>query len=126
VATGALPAVGRPLRDPAGVGIIAGYLLARYGFDLGLSRSRTVATGIVVVCGLAVVMRLETEPGRRRLAVAGLCALMALLFALALIVPFLRNFYELSTPAGEAVAAWALGTALGVGTMLVALRLLRV
>jgi len=109
-----------------GIGIIAGYLLARYRFDLGLSRSRTVATGIVVVCGLAVVTRLETEHGRRRLAVAGLCALMALLFALALIVPFLRNFYELSTPTGEAVAAWALGTALGVGTMLAALRLLRV
>jgi magnesium-transporting ATPase (P-type) len=109
-----------------GIGIIAGYLLARYGFDLGLTRSRTVATGIVVVCGLAVVMRLETEPGRRRLAVAGLCALMLLLFALALIVPFLRSFYELSTPTGEAVAAWATGTALGVGTMLGVLRLLRV
>jgi cation-transporting P-type ATPase E len=109
-----------------GLGIIAGYLLARYGFDLGLSRSRTVATGIVVVCGLAVVMRLETQPGRRRLAVGGLCALMALLFTLALIVPFLRSFYELATPTGEAVAAWALGTALGVGTMLGVLRLLRV
>ncbi len=109
-----------------GIGIIAGYLVARYGFDLGLSRSRTVATGIVVVCGLAVVMRLETEPGRRRLAVAGLCALMAGLFAVALIIPFLRNFYELATPSGEAVAAWALGTALGVGMMLGALRLARV
>ncbi len=109
-----------------GIGIIAGYLLARYGFNLGLVRSRTVATGIVVVCGLAVVMRLENEGGRRRLAVAGLCALMALLFAVALLVPFLRNFYELSTPTGEAVAAWAIGTALGVGAMLGALRVLRV
>ena len=77
-----------------GIGIIAGYLLARYGFDLGLRRSRTVATGIVVVCGLATVIRLETEPGRRRLAIAGLGALMAMLFAFALIVPSLRNFYE--------------------------------
>ena len=109
-----------------GAGIIAGYLLARYGFDLGLSRSRTVATGIVVVCGLAAVMRLETEPGRRRLVLAGLCALMAMLFALALIVPFLRNFYELTTPTGQALAAWAIGTAIGVGTMLGTLRLLRV
>jgi magnesium-transporting ATPase (P-type) len=108
-----------------GIGIIAGYLLARYGFDLGLTRSRTVATGIVVVCGLAVVIRLETEPGRRRLAVIGLCAVMALLFALALAVPFLRSFYELSTPTGKAVAAWAIGTLLGVGAMLGALRLLR-
>jgi cation-transporting ATPase E len=109
-----------------GIGIIAGYLLARYGFGLSLTRSRTVATGIVVLCGLAVVMRLETEPGPRRLAIAGLCALMALLFALALIVPFLRSFYELATPSGEAFAAWALGTGLGIATMLVALRLLRV
>jgi cation-transporting P-type ATPase E len=109
-----------------GIGIIAGYLLARYGFDLGLRRSRTVATGIVVVCGLTTVIRLETEPGRRRLATAGLCALMAMLFALALIVPFLRNFYELATPNKQAVAAWAIGTAIGVGTMLGLLRLLRV
>jgi cation-transporting P-type ATPase E len=109
-----------------GIGIVAGYVLARYGFDLGLTRSRTVATGIVVACGLAVVMRLETEGGRRRLAVAGLCALMALLFAVALLVPFLRDFYELSTPTGEMVVAWAIGASLGVGSMLGALRLLRV
>ncbi len=108
-----------------GIGIVVGYLLARYGFGLDLTRSRTVATGIVVVCGLAVVMRLETEGGRRRLAVAGLCMLMALLFALALIIPFLRHFYELSTPTGDAAAAWALGAILGFGGMLTALRLLR-
>jgi P-type E1-E2 ATPase len=109
-----------------GVGITAGYLVARYGFDLGVTRSRTVATGIVVVCGLAVVMRLESEGGRRRLAVAGLCALMLGVFALALAIPPLRSFYQLATPSGEAVAAWALGTILGVGGMLAALRLLHV
>jgi cation-transporting P-type ATPase E len=109
-----------------GIGISVGYLLARYGFDLDLSLSRTVATGIVVVCGLAVVMRLEGQGGRRRLAVGGLCAVMALLFGLALVIPFLRDFYELSRPTGEAVVAWALGVALGVGGMLGALRLLRI
>jgi magnesium-transporting ATPase (P-type) len=108
-----------------GIGIAVGYLLARYGFDLDLSLSRTVATGIVVVCGLAVVMRLEGQGGRRRLAVGGLCALMLLLFVLALVIPFLRDFYELSKPTGEAAVAWALGVALGIGGMLGALRLLR-
>jgi magnesium-transporting ATPase (P-type) len=53
-----------------GIGIVAGYLLARYGFDLDLTRSRTMATGIVVATGLAVVMRLETDGGTRRLVVA--------------------------------------------------------
>jgi cation-transporting P-type ATPase E len=105
-----------------GVGIAVGYFLARYGFDLDLSLSRTVATGMVVACGLAVVMRLEGQGGRRRLAVAGLCAAMALLFALALVVPFLRHFYELSQPTGEAVVAWTVGAAVGIGGMLAATR----
>jgi len=109
-----------------GIGIIAGYLIARYGFDLGLTRSRTVATGIVVICGLAVVMRIESGNEKRRLEVAGLCALMLLIFALALIIPFLRHFYELATPTGDAAIAWAVGTGIGVIGMLGALRLVRV
>jgi magnesium-transporting ATPase (P-type) len=109
-----------------GVGIVAGYLIARYGFSLDLTHSRTVATGVVVVCGLAVVLRLEQGHGRRRLALLGLCALMLALFALALVIPFLRDFYELATPTGESVAAWAIGTVIGVGGMLGALHLLRV
>jgi magnesium-transporting ATPase (P-type) len=107
-----------------GIGIVAGYLIARYGFNLDLAHSRTVATGIVVVCGLAVVLRLEQSRGRRRLALAGLCAVMLALFALALVIPFLRDFYELTTPTGESVAAWAIGTVIGVGGMLGALHLL--
>jgi Kef-type K+ transport system membrane component KefB len=70
------------------------------------------------VCGLAVVLKLEGGSGRRRQAVIALCAAMALLFALALVVPFLRTFYELSTPTAEGVVAWAVGVALGVGGML--------
>jgi cation-transporting ATPase E len=109
-----------------GLGITAGYVLARYGFELGLEASRTTATGIVVACGLAVVLRIERERGRRRLAVGGLCAAMALLFLVVLFVPFLRDFYELTTPTAESVTAWAVGVGLGVGGMLGALRVLRV
>jgi cation-transporting P-type ATPase E len=107
-------------------GIIAGYLLARYGLDLGLVRSRTVATGIVVFGGLAVVIRLEHAHGRRELAVWALCALMLGIFALALVVPWLREFYELARPTREMIVAWGLGTLIAVGGMLGALRLLRV
>ena len=70
-------------------------------------------------------MRVEGGTGNRRLAVAGLCAVMGLLFVAALAVPFLRDFYELTTPNGAAIAAWAIGTAVGIGGMLGALRLLR-
>src|SRR5262249_54794390 len=99
---------------------------ARYGFDLTLAESRTVATGIVVVCGLAVVLRLENQPGRRRLAVRALCAAMALLYLPALPIPLLRNLYELTTPTGKARLSRAVGAALGVGGMLGALRQLKV
>jgi magnesium-transporting ATPase (P-type) len=108
-----------------GIGIVVGYVIARYGFDLGLTRSRTVATGIVVVTGLAVVMKLEGESRHRLLEVAGLCALMLLLFALALVAPFLRNFYELAKPTGDMALSWAIGSALGVAGMFGALRLVR-
>lgn len=108
-----------------GIGIVAGYLLARYGFDLSLMRSRTVATGIVVVCGLAVVIRIESGNERRRLEVAALCAVMLLVFAIALVVPALRQFYELATPTGDAAIAWAVDAALGIAGMLGALRLVR-
>ena len=110
-----------------GIGIVAGYLLARYGFDLGLApvahgrdRDRRRLRARRRACGS------RASAGRRRLAVGGSVRAMALLFVLALIVPFLRDFYELSTPTGEAVVAWAVGVALGVGGMLGALRLLRV
>ena len=43
---------------------------------------------------------------------------MLIVFALALFVPFLRSFYELSTPTVQTVVAWGAGTALGVGAML--------
>ena len=108
-----------------GIGIIAGYLIARYGFDLGLTRSRTAATGVVVVCGLAVVMRLELESGRNLKEIAGLCALMLLLYALALFVPFLRHFYELARPDADLVLAWVIGAVVGTAGMLAGVRLVR-
>jgi magnesium-transporting ATPase (P-type) len=109
---------------PIGLGIAAGFLMARYGFDNTLMRARTVATGIVVVCGLAVVLKIESECAgrRRRIAVTALCALMALVFVVAFVVPWLRHFYELASPTLEDVGAWAIGASIGVAGMLLSLR----
>ncbi|HEV3129521.1 MAG TPA: HAD-IC family P-type ATPase [Solirubrobacteraceae bacterium] len=107
-----------------GIGIIAGYVIARYGFDLNLTHSRTVATGIVVVCGLAVVIRLEAESGHKLLEITGLCGLMLGLFALALVIAPLRRFYELATPNADAVLAFGIGSVLGIAGMVLATALL--
>ena len=110
---------------PIGLGIAGGWYIARYGFDLGLRHSRTVATATVLTCGLAVVLQIESESAgrRRRIAVAALCAVMVALFAGALGIPRLRHFYQLASPSGKDVAAWASGTVAGIAVMLLALRL---
>src|SRR5215208_423224 len=106
----------------AGIGILSAYLLARYAFDLSLTEARTVTAATVVTAGLAIVIVLEDEPGNRRLAVAALCALMALAFALVCAIPAGREFFDLSTPTGEIVAAWAIGTTIGLALLALALR----
>ncbi len=98
----------------AGTGILVAYLLARHAFDLSLEQARTVTAATVVSAGLAIVIALEDEPGKRRLAVAGLCALMALGFVLVAALPFGREFFELAPPTGGMVAAWALGAATAI------------
>jgi cation-transporting P-type ATPase E len=106
----------------AGIGILSAYLLARYAFDLSLTQARTVTAATVVTSGLAIVIVLEDEPGKRRLAVGALCALMALGFVLVCAIPAGREFFDLATPTGEIVAAWAIGTAIGLALLAVALR----
>lgn len=106
-----------------GTGILAAFLLARHAFDCSLAEARTVTAATVVAAGLAIVMVLEDEPGRRRAAVAGLCALMALGFVLVAAVPLGREFFDLAAPTGAMAAAWALGTGLALALLALALRL---
>jgi cation-transporting P-type ATPase E len=110
----------------AGVGILVAYLLARHAFDLSLEQARTVTCATVVVAGLAIVIALEDDPGWRRLAVLGLCALMALGFVLVAAIPAGRDFFELSTPTSGMLAAWAIGGATAIVLLAVALRVVAV
>ncbi len=105
-----------------GIGIAAGYALARGALELPRVEARTVALAITVVCGLAVVLALEAEPGRRRTLVGGLCALMLLCFAGLLALPAARDFFDLAVPTAEMWLAWAAGTGLGLALMAVGLR----
>ncbi|MGE0067701.1 MAG: HAD-IC family P-type ATPase [Solirubrobacterales bacterium] len=108
----------------AGTGILASYLLARHAFDADLVEARTVTCATVVTAGLSIVIALEAEPSRRRrLLVAGLCALMALGFLLVAAIPAGRDFFELASPSGGMVAAWAVGSALAIVLLAVALRI---
>jgi len=112
-----------PAGIATGVGILSAYLLTRHAFDGTLTEARTVTAATVVTAGLAIVFVLENEPGLRRLAVGGLCALMALGFALVAAVPLGRDFFDLATPTGAMVAAWAIGSAIALALLAGALRI---
>jgi cation-transporting P-type ATPase E len=126
---GFLKAIARfsiPAGLACGLGILVSYLVARHGFGVDLEEARTVTAATVVTVGLAIVIALEDEPGRRRYAVLGLCALMALGFVLVAAIPAGREFFELATPTGDMLAAWAIGAATAVALLLSSLRLVAV
>jgi cation-transporting P-type ATPase E len=126
---GFLKAIARfsiPAGLATGFGILTAYLVARHAFDTSLTEARTVTAATVVTAGLAVVMALEDEPGRRRLLVAGLCALMALGFVIVSALPIGREFFDLATPTGAMVASWAIGAAVTLVLLVIALRTVRV
>ncbi len=123
---GLLRAIARfsvPAGLAAGIGILVGYLLARHVFEADLEQARTVTAATVVPSGLAIVIALEDEPGKRRLAVVGLCSLMALGFVLVAAIPAGRDFFELAAPTGGMAVAWAVGASTSVLLLLGALRL---
>jgi cation-transporting P-type ATPase E len=114
-----------PVGLAAGIGILAAYLLARHAAGATLEQARTVATATVVTAGLAIVIALEDEPGRRRYAVIGLCALMAVAFILVYLIPAGRDFFDLASPTAAMTASWAAGSVIAIALLIVALRVLR-
>jgi cation-transporting ATPase E len=107
-----------------GLGILVTYLLARHAFDVDLTQARSATAATVVVSGLAIVFALEDQPGTRRLVVGALCAAMALLFFGACAIPAARDFFEIASPTGGMIGAWLIGSAVSIGLLAAALRLI--
>jgi magnesium-transporting ATPase (P-type) len=101
-----------------GTGLIAGYLFALHDLDLAIGDARTVALTTLVATGLYLVMALEAGGSvRRSTAVAGMCAVMAGLYVLALIIPATRSFFELTTPDARMVLTAVAASALSIGAL---------
>ncbi len=122
---GYLKAIARfsiPVGLATGAGILLSWVIGRHLLDVPLVDSRTITCATVVTAGLAIVMVLEDEPGKRRLLVAGLCGLMALGFVLSILIAPIREFFALETFSTDMLLAWAAGSALGLTLMAIALR----
>jgi len=100
-----------------GVGVVASYLFALDSLDLSVREARTVATTVLVAAGLYLVIALEGERPGRRHAVEAMCALLAAVYAVALIVPGLRSFFELAAPTPTILAAAFAGAAISIGAL---------
>jgi cation-transporting P-type ATPase E len=105
-----------------GIGIVAGYFLARHAAGVTVEQGRTVATATVLIAGLAIVIALEDERGRQRQLVLGLCALMVLAFAVVYALPSGRHFFDLVTPTVGMAATWAAGSIISVVLLIAGLR----
>ncbi len=93
---------------PAGLAIavasLASFFLVDTVFGGGLEEGRTAATTTLVVLGLCFILLLERGPGREHIAIQSymlaLVAALGALYALALAVEPLRDFFELTPLAG--------------------------
>jgi magnesium-transporting ATPase (P-type) len=80
-----------------GSGVVAAYLFALHDLDLSVPDARTVAVTTLVATGLYLVMVLESGGSKLRFqSVAALCAVMAGVYAAALLIPATRTFFQLS------------------------------
>ena len=98
-----------------GAALVAGYLFALHDLDLSLENARTVAVTILVACGLYLVTALEAEGSRRRSTlVAAMCILLGGLYAVALLIPGMRSFFELTIPSPGMLATAAGASAVAI------------
>jgi cation-transporting P-type ATPase E len=103
--------------------VVSSYQFSLNALDLPLIEARTVATSVLVLVGLYLILALEGMTGRRCGLVAMMCVLLAAGYALVLVFPFSREFFDLAAPTLEIVATAGCGAAIAVaGLELMGLR----
>ena len=107
---------------PAGLAIatasLASFFMVDTVFGGSLEAGRTAATTTLVVLGLCFILLLERGPGREHIAIQSymlaLVAALGALYVLALTVPPLRDFFELTQMGGGQVFLSLLSAAAGL------------
>ncbi len=103
-----------PAGTAMGLGVVSAYLFALNVANMELIEARTVATSVLTVIGLYLIVVLEAGSRIRSAAVGGLVAVLFALYLLALVLPFTREFFELSTPNVGIIFISAGGVALSI------------
>ncbi len=109
-----------PAAAALAVGFGAAYALAVEGLDLEVDAARTVATTVFVIASLYVIFCLEaTDRGRARW-VGAMCLVLIGVYAIALAIPQVQEFFRLVPPDAQGVGCIALGLVLAVAGLAVA------
>jgi magnesium-transporting ATPase (P-type) len=95
-----------------GIAVLAAYLVALEGRDIGLDASRTVATTVMLGGLLFLIVALERGSAGHRRAATGLALLMAAGYIVVLLWPFARDFFALAAPTAEIALLSAAGVLL--------------
>jgi hypothetical protein len=77
-----------------------------------------VAATTLPLVGLYLIVALEGTRQRRGEFVLGLCALLGLVYVLAIALPVTREFFELVAPSAQAVATAIVGAAAAIAALL--------
>jgi hypothetical protein len=97
---------------------VASYQFSLNALDLPLVEARTVAATTLLLVGLYLIVALEGSRQRRGEFVLGLCALLGLVYVLAIALPLTREFFELAAPSAQAVATAIIGAAVAIVALL--------
>jgi P-type E1-E2 ATPase len=100
-----------------GVGVVSSYLFALHGLDYSLNHARTVATTVLVLVGFYLVLVLESQGRRRTDAVRGMCAVLGVVYVVALALPRTRSFFDLADPTIGMVVTAACSTVVAVAAL---------
>ncbi len=101
-----------------GTGVVASYLFALHDLNLSVPDSRTVALTTLVANGLYLVMALEAGGSRRRSTlVAGMCAVMAGVYVLALLLPVTQSFFELTAQNAVMIVTSVVAAGISIGAL---------
>jgi cation-transporting ATPase E len=95
------------------------YVAALFPLDLNVEEGRTIATLLATFLGLMILLQVErgVEGRRVRSWVWGMAGLLAGTLVVGLYVPFLQDFFAVSEPSGIGWLAVLIGTAVGVGLL---------
>lgn len=107
-----------PAGTIVGVGTVTGYLFALHDLDYSVIQARTIATTVLVLVGLYLVLVLESTGSLRRSGIVGaMCLALAGAYAVVLLLPATRHFFQFAPPGAGMLATAILAAAVSIGAL---------